>query len=99
MHSLLGVPELQGDAYNRVNYQAQLNPTWRFSLKDLSCNLSAVRNNLSEVQRIDELGGVTEPGAGNAKSHSVSFSTHAEWVRSGKSVDRKKDQLRPSNPS
>jgi hypothetical protein len=85
--SLLGVPELLGDGYNRTNYQAQLNPTWRLSLKDLSFNLSSVRNNLAEPERLTELGGVTEPGAGNAKSHAIAFSTHAEWVRSGKWFD------------
>jgi hypothetical protein len=84
LRSLQGVPQLLGDGYNRTDYQAQLNPTWRFSLKDLSFNFSAVRNNLSEVERVTELGGVTEPGAGNAKSHSIAFSTHLEWVRSGK---------------
>ncbi len=87
VRSVLGVPELPTDGYNRTNYQAQLNPTWRISLKDLSFNLSSVRNNLSEVQRTTELTGVTEPAAGNAKSHAIDFSTHAEWVRSGKWVD------------
>jgi len=82
-----GRPELPADAYNRTNYQAQLIPTWRFSLKDLSFNLSSVRNNLTEPLRLTELGGVTEPGAGNAKSHAINFSTHLEWVRSTTLLD------------
>ncbi len=87
VRSVRGEPELPGDAFNRTNYEAQLNPNWRFSLKDFSFNLSSVRNNLSEVQRVTDLGGVTEPGAGNAKSHTIDFSTHAEWVRSGRWLD------------
>jgi hypothetical protein len=85
--SVLGTPQLPRDAYSRTNYQAQLNPTWRISLKDLSFNLSSVRNNLTEPERLTKLGGVTEPGAGNAKAHTINFSSHSEWVRSGKWVD------------
>ena len=85
--SVFGTPQLPRDAYSRTNYQAQLNPTWRISLKDLSFNLSSVRNNLTEPERLTELGGVTEPGAGNAKAHTINFSSHGEWVRSGKWVD------------
>jgi hypothetical protein len=85
--SVFGTPDLPRDAFSRTNYQAQLNRTWRISLKDLSFNLSAVRNNLTEPERLTELGGVTDPGAGNAKSHAINFSTHEEWVSSGKWVD------------
>lgn len=87
VRSIRGFPELQRDAFSRTNYQAQLNPTWRFSLKDLSFNFSAVRNNLSEMQQTTELSGVTEPAAGNLQSHTVNFSSHQEWVRSGRWFD------------
>jgi hypothetical protein len=87
IRSIQGFPELQRDAFSRTNYQAQLNPNWRFSLKDFSFNLTSVRNNLSEAERVTELSGVTDPGAQNAKSHAIDFSSHFEWVRSGRSVD------------
>jgi hypothetical protein len=86
-HSVFGNPDLRRDTFSRTNYEAQLVPTWRISLNDFSFNLSSVRNNLTEPQRLTELGGVTEPLAGNAKSHSINFSTHEEWVRSGKWTD------------
>jgi hypothetical protein len=86
-HSILGNPDLPRDTFSRTNYQAQLVPTWRISLKDFSFSFSSVRNNLTESQRLTELGGVTEPLAGNAKSHAFNFSTHEEWVRSGKWMD------------
>jgi 5'-nucleotidase-like protein len=77
--SILGAPDLPRDAFSRTNYQAQLNPTWRISLKDFSLNLSSVRNNLTEAERITELGGVTDStAAGNAKQHTINFSTHEE---------------------
>jgi hypothetical protein len=85
--SFVGRPELLTDAASSVDYEAQLEPTWRFSLKDLSLNLSAVRNNLSEVQRSTELAAVTEPAAGAVKGHKVDYSAHVEFVRSAKSLD------------
>jgi hypothetical protein len=80
-------PILLEDSKSLLDYQAQLKPTWRFSLKDLSLNLSAVRNNLSEVQRSTELAAVTEPAAGAVKGHKVDYSAHVEFVRSAKSLD------------
>jgi hypothetical protein len=66
---------------------AENRPTWRLSLAELSADLSRARNNLSEVERVNKLSGVSDPGAGAAKSHSITFATTGEWVRSGESVD------------
>jgi hypothetical protein len=80
-------PELETDSASQVDYLAQLNPTWRFSLKDLSLNLSGVRNNLSEVQRSTELAAVTESSAANPKNHAIDYSSHVEFVRSSRRLD------------
>jgi hypothetical protein len=86
--SFIARPQFLQDSNSLVDYKAQLNPTWRFSLKDLSLNLSGVRNNLSEVQRSTELAAVTEPGAANPKGHAIDYSSHLEFVRSGKQLDQ-----------
>jgi len=79
--NFIGSPRRLYDGNSLVDYQAQLEPTWRFSVKDLTVNFSAVRNNLSEVQRATQLSGVQEPGAGNPKAHSADVETHIELVR------------------
>jgi hypothetical protein len=84
---LLAGPKLAMDGNSFVDYRAQLNPTWHLSLKDLSFNLSGVRNNLSEVQRSTELAGVSETSTGNAKGHAFDYSAHAEFVRTAQTVD------------
>jgi hypothetical protein len=85
--TFLRKPILLSDAKSQVDYRAQLEPSWRFSLKDLSLNLSGVRNNLSEVERSTELAAVTEPAAGNVKGHTMDYSAHMEFVRSTKWLD------------
>jgi hypothetical protein len=86
--SFIARPQFLQDSNSVVDYQAQLKSTWRFSLKDLSLNLSGVRNNLSEVQRSTELAAVTESGAANPKNHAIDYSSHLEFVRSGKQLDQ-----------
>ena len=65
----------------------QNRPTWRVSMDELSWNFSSVRNNLSEVQRVTQLTGASDPAAYAAKGHSIDYATRAEWVRSTSSVD------------
>jgi 2',3'-cyclic-nucleotide 2'-phosphodiesterase (5'-nucleotidase family) len=62
-------------------------PDWRLSLRELSLNFSATRNNLNEVQRVTELAGVSEQGANAAKGHSIDFSSHADWERRARFMD------------
>jgi hypothetical protein len=73
--------------HQTVEDSAQNRPTWRLSLKELSWNFSSVRNNLSEVQRVTQLTGASDPAAYAAKGHSIDYATRAEWVRSTNSVD------------
>jgi 5'-nucleotidase, C-terminal domain len=84
---LLYGPRLLKDGNSFVDYRAQLNPTWRLSLKDFSFNLSGVRNNLSEIERSTELAGVAETSASNPKGHALDYSAHAEFVRTAQKVD------------
>ena len=79
-------PKLEQEGQPPEN-TAENRPTWRLSLSELSADLNRARNNLSEVERVNKLSGVSDPGAGAAKSHSINFTTTGEWVRSGESVD------------
>ena len=75
----LGYPTLQDSAESAA--------TWRLSLKELSWSFGAVRNNLSEVQRVSQLTGASDPAAYAAKGHSIDYATRAEWVRGTASID------------
>jgi len=65
----------------------QNRPTWLLSLQELSWNFSSVRNNLTEVQRVTQLTGASDPAAYAAKGHGIDYATRADWERNTTSVD------------